>query len=99
MPDALTQDETMRLARQIATYPHRVSADDAVAVSRALLAAHEARPTWQPIETAPKDETYIGAHINERGVNEVRLCFGDWSRVLTHWMPLPAPPATGADDE
>lgn len=54
--------------------------------------------TWQDIETAPKDgTTYIGAHINERGVNHVQLCAGDWSSRLTHWMPLPAPSAAQED--
>lgn len=59
---------------------------------------------WQPIETAPKDETLVLA-VNSKGTQ--RVCWwahGGWvfyqkyagphSELLgvTHWMPLPAPP-------
>jgi hypothetical protein len=75
---------------------------------QAALAAREAEmagPVWQPIETAPITGgiTYIGAHINERGVNVVQLCAGDWSKgpygQMTHWMPLPLPPPPAPDME
>jgi hypothetical protein len=54
--------------------------------------SHPTGPDWKPIESAPKDEAYIGAHFDHTGIREVRLCFGDWSKVLTHCMRLPAPP-------
>jgi hypothetical protein len=56
--------------------------------------ADQPQQLWQEIETAPVagGVVYIGAHINEHGVNVVQLCSGDWSKSLTHWMPLPAPP-------
>lgn len=65
---------------------------------------------WQPIETAPKDETvllfwpasYVGAYVTGRRYRDG----GPWKtnidglietaggRGPTHWMPLPTPPTT-----
>ena len=63
---------------------------------------------WQPIETAPKDGTYV---ILMRLDNELacEVCGGSWNLFPkqgeeglhgfnawldnpTHWMPLPSPP-------
>ena len=61
---------------------------------------------WQPIETAPKDGTNILVWCPER--NRVYLVYwdefaDDWfaftdrwiSKVVSHWMPVPKPPAGG----
>jgi len=76
--------------------------DDAMAVARALDDSD-----WQPIETAPGDETiliYVPPFAPMQGTRSGR--FGTWmigarsifGRDLapgmepTHWMPLPEPP-------
>lgn len=57
---------------------------------------------WQPIETAPKDGTWVLLATPKGRIADG--CFGNygswvWPYVMvepTHWMPLPAPPKTGA---
>lgn len=58
---------------------------------------------WQPIETAPKDGTVILAYVSG-GHHALVAWNDDWEdwlhlpwhesmpAVITHWMPLPAPP-------
>jgi hypothetical protein len=66
-----------------------------------------AKSEWQPIETAPKDGTYILLFI-EDSVISARWRIADWDVAVlsshgcgccasgnsapTHWMPLPEPP-------
>lgn len=55
---------------------------------------------WQPIETAPKDETRV--LLAKKGVHSMHTAFwrgGIWHcgnlqyfNSPTHWMPLPEPP-------
>ena len=69
----------------------------------AALGDDDAFPTWQPIETAPKDWSDILIWSQDG------ICVGFWDESLedwvsdlrkgqqwvygaTHWMPLPAPP-------
>ena len=61
------------------------------------LAAHQ----WQPIETAPRDRPAIVWAAPHEGLPgfvtwcQWTPCAGwcaDELRVVTHWMPLPAPP-------
>lgn len=52
---------------------------------------------WKPIETAPKDGTFILTWHPEGGRPEISRYVGTywtrWSIIPTHWMPLPdAPP-------
>lgn len=63
---------------------------------------------WQPIDTAPKDDTPVDlwcGQYNERLVNYRRVDLGEgnvfyepieWGRCVvrtaTHWMQLPEPP-------
>lgn len=72
----------------------------------AALAAHEAAliPQWQDISTAPKDGPILG--YAEGVYTVVKWCGSYWSLTVcgayagdgewwpTHWMPLPAPPAS-----
>lgn len=62
---------------------------------------------WQPIETAPTDGTHI--LVFAPGVEDLRhiICSCSYHpdggfcvdelRYPTHWMPLPAPPASLAE--
>ncbi len=56
---------------------------------------------WQPINTAPKDGTYVLVYGRHEGVRigKWETLFDDWEAPYeggllepTHWMPLPDPP-------
>ena len=86
---------------------------EAVATLRALaaeLAAAREAQKWRPIETAPRDGSVIlaGYHreegwwsdlydAEEHGFDAATHGFTRDVAPLTHWLPLPGPPAT--DDE
>lgn len=77
------------------------------ALLESLAGAPRERGEWAPIETAPKDRTIIGALISDGRVWRVHemkhngLAFytssGGSLPRMTHWMPLPAPPAPPAE--
>lgn len=55
---------------------------------------------WHPIESAPKDGSWILGSDDSEGVCIVQYLDGDWYQErddtplleLTHWMPLPELP-------
>jgi hypothetical protein len=62
---------------------------------------------WQPIETAPKDGTWVAVVVDDCRPDVARYDQGRWETIadaldwqkyghdewpLTHWMPLPEPP-------
>ena len=55
---------------------------------------------WQPIETAPAHGRVI-AYFNDGDILTVTI--ESWKRDdgddcwVTHWMPLPSPPTSGAE--
>ena len=63
----------------------------------------DAATQWQPIETAPKDGTWVLCKVEEdiyqyESIIVLRYVIGSWGRPgisgyrATHWMPLPKPP-------
>lgn len=56
---------------------------------------------WQPIETAPRDVDVIVWQAKREHIDIAMLCdndrwvnwYGHKCLSVTHWMPLPAPPA------
>ena len=79
--------------------------DEVVATSRMNMSDRQFREkfSWQPIETAPLDETrvllcdstgaiYIGFR-NRWGTWDDGDFYDDMGN-MTHWMPLPEPPST-----
>jgi hypothetical protein len=85
---------------------------DALAARDARIAALGAASQWRPIETAPKDGTWILAFDPEWGHQIVKWNFwfappdergafqteGTYDRNIIAWMPLPAPPETKSHD-
>jgi len=61
---------------------------------------------WQPIETAPRDGTHIlVADIDDPAITTVvAWAHGQWKFCtdhgrISHWMPLPDPPAASPQQE
>lgn len=59
------------------------------------------KPTWQPIETAPRDGTEVLVYVPDYDSLTIAQRFGVglWEGAdgdyyyPTHWQPLPAPPS------
>jgi hypothetical protein len=68
------------------------------AILSAINEAEERAQTWQPIETAPKDGTWILVLGGLRPPLAVHWLVGDWvdsygcTYSPQHWMPLPEAP-------
>jgi hypothetical protein len=96
----LTQIETMQ---RIASARERQFAECREQRAELVAALREARE-WRPIETAPNDGTPIlGTWLSQDGERGIAVCWwaGGWmeySRPLTHWMPLPDATALTAQE-
>jgi hypothetical protein len=102
--EALPRHLLWRLVDRFQRYEPGTDADDAYVrwadVAAALREPPEAAPPWQPIDTAPKDRTIIGALIRDGRVWRVHemkhngLAFyttaGGSLPKMTHWIPMPA---------
>lgn len=101
--------------RDISSRPQRptgfgICADELDALIAALPLDGSEAQGWQPIETAPKDGTWILAVRSEGRPSHqtiVRWDHVDWpdnwsdgeyTFCPTHWMPLPAPPTPRASE-
>lgn len=79
-------------------------ADAELMIDRLAKRGFQIAPTWQPMDTVPKDGTVIIAHDPEYGDDFVHMVY--WSIALekwtdgitpnhfdpTHWVPLPPGP-------
>jgi hypothetical protein len=104
--DALRRKLVNAELQQQATEDRVTSALDTLAVWRERAERAEAALQWRPIETAPRDGTFV---LTRSPYGQVCQDFADsnsseiicqsWSGNPTHWMPLPPPPAppTAAD--
>lgn len=68
-------------------------------LSALTAAGYAVEQGWQPIETAPKDRSWIMTYQPGHGrVRAINIDYwaeedGGWNGKPTHWRPLPAPPA------
>lgn len=67
--------------------------------------AQKDAPAWQPIETAPKDGTWVLVHHRNWTLPEVAQCcergyWQSWNESFRpdHWMPIPPVPAGAQKD-
>jgi hypothetical protein len=106
MGQAANLIETLRKERDDALDKARLHQTDA-AVAWKEVEALRAGNQWRPIETAPKDGTFIDLWVGDRVAN-AKWSNGEWQELElewewmswqaigvtpTHWMPLPPPPA------
>jgi hypothetical protein len=83
------------------TDDHAYRGDDVHSVEESM---KDANGGWQPIETAPKDETRVLIFTPIEGISTASFAYGDqWDDGInipplptpTHWQPLPAAPTEG----
>lgn len=112
LKDALEEDDIEYAIRLIVDIAESLASVNSESMKNELVAgvaanARNDTPTgWQPIETAPKDQTPIDIWANGRrmpnmsrfGVDNKDVYFDATTSecvfivVVTHWMPLPTPP-------
>lgn len=95
---------TLNAKQVVLFHPRNASGDYRSKIE--LASSKPAEGTWQPIATAPRDGTQLWGWDEERGSNPMIWIGAEWVITYddatirpTHWMPLPAPPATEPEEE
>ena len=100
MSEAKTRIEELERYQSLHAQCEKVSLKLEKKLVEQLKIAHSRLPQWQPIETAPKDDTDVLVLCEDGGILIGCHCGTMWwieqtffeERKPTHWMPLPEPP-------
>jgi hypothetical protein len=100
MSEAKTRIEELERYQSLHAQCEKVSLELEKKLVEQLKIAHSRLPQWQPIETAPKDDTDVLVLCDHGIISIGSFCGTMWwieqvtyeKREPTHWMPLPERP-------
>ena len=98
--DAADRIEELERYQSLHAQCERVSLELEKKLVEQLKIAHSRLPQWQPVETAPRDDTDVLVLCEDGGILIGCHCGTKWwieqtyfeERKPTHWMPIPEPP-------